>query len=66
MRRLVLAAAVLFVVFTGVGLLGGSPSVGSVQAGWVITDLGTLGGRSSSASAISDRGEIVGASDTVH
>jgi probable HAF family extracellular repeat protein len=35
-----------------------------VEARWVITDLGTLGGRESWAYDISDRGQIVGGSDT--
>ena len=67
MRRLMLlVGAVAVVASCAVLATGASGSAGSGQARWVITDLGTLGGKASyaSASAVNERGQVVGESAT--
>lgn len=68
MRRLMLLAGALAVVVAGVAAVAGvsrATSPVSAQSRWVITDLGTLGGRYgrvSAAFSVNNRGQIVGAS----
>ena len=57
-------AAVAACVLVVLGVPGAGGAAGSVQARWVMTDLGTLGGKESSAVAINERGQIVGSSET--
>jgi probable HAF family extracellular repeat protein len=52
----------LCAVAAAVGASAASSGLGSAQARWVITDLGTLGGVSSEATGINERGWIVGSS----
>ena len=63
-RSMLLASALVVVLFTSIGLVGASPSAGSVKAQWVIADLGTLGGRFSEATMVNGRGQVVGTSRT--
>jgi probable HAF family extracellular repeat protein len=66
------AAAVAGVVLAGCGgklssdvfECGGSSPDPSVAGQWVLTDLGTLGGQTSGAAAITDQGKVVGWSKT--
>ena len=62
MRRLIVLAAsmVLLVVVTSAA----PRAAGQAEGRWVITDLGTLGGRRSEPVAINERGQIVGYSTT--
>ena len=62
MRRLMLLVGAVAVAVVLVSAASGS--AGSGQAGWVIRDLGTLGGRDSDAVAVNERGQIVGSSTT--
>ena len=62
MRRMMLLVGALVVAVVLVAAASGS--AGSVQARWVIRDLGTLGGKSSQALASNDRGQVVGWSET--
>ena len=64
MRRLTLLVGLLLAVLAGVCLAGASSSASSGKAQWVITDLGTLGGRFSEATAVNGRGQVVGTSRT--
>jgi probable HAF family extracellular repeat protein len=57
MRRVVLFVVAAVAVLA---VSGASGSAGSGQARWVITDLGTLGGRDSGANAINASGQVVG------
>ena len=60
MRRIALFVIAVVAVLAVSGAAG---SAGSVQPLWVITDLGTLGGRESRASAINASGQVVGWSE---
>jgi len=51
-------------VVTASSAAGTGRPAGSGQAHWVITDLGTLGGSSSSPYAMNDEGQVVGTSGT--
>jgi probable HAF family extracellular repeat protein len=53
------ARIVLLVVVSGA-----AGSAGLTQARWVVTDLGTLGGKESVAVASNDRGQVIGWSET--
>jgi probable HAF family extracellular repeat protein len=70
MRRLLLVGAVvaagvaLVAVAASVAAVSGAP--GSVQARWVMTDLGTLGGSFSVALALNERGQVAGTSRTAN
>ncbi len=60
-RRLVLLVSAVVVTVGSLAMLAGaSRSAGSGQVSWVITDLGTFGGKESAASAINGKGQIVG------
>jgi probable HAF family extracellular repeat protein len=59
-RPVVCAVAVL----AACALVSVSGAAGSVEARWVIRDLGTLGGPGSKAVAINERGQVVGTADT--
>jgi probable HAF family extracellular repeat protein len=61
MRRIVLF---LCPVIAALVVSSAAGSASSGQNRWVIRDLGTLGGKESSAYALNDRGQIVGVSDT--
>jgi probable HAF family extracellular repeat protein len=56
--------ALLVGVLVAVSVTGAVSAAQSAQTRWVIVDLGTLGGRESEASAINDRGQVVGWSET--
>jgi probable HAF family extracellular repeat protein len=56
-RTLLLALAGIAVVFV---VAAAARPAGSVQARWVIRDLGTLGGQYSEALAVNGRGQVVG------
>ena len=58
---LVLAGVLVAVAVTAAGK---GSTAASGQARWVITDLGTLGGKSSEAVAINDQGQVIGFSAT--
>ena len=65
MRRWVSPVGAMAVVALCVALVaGGCGSAGSVQARWVVRDLGTLGGTRSDAVEINERGQVVGGSLT--
>jgi probable HAF family extracellular repeat protein len=57
-----IVVTLVLAVVAAVSASGTASRSGSGQARWVITDLGTLGGRHSSADAINDSGQIVGSS----
>jgi len=61
-RRLRVTAALAGVMLL-LGTSAASPAA-SAPARWMITDLGTLGGKQSWATAINRLGQIVGYSDT--
>ena len=60
MRRLTLLLSVVVVVAVALGASGAASPSGSAKARWVITDLGTLGGKLSEAVAINELGHVVG------
>lgn len=68
LRRVLVVVGVVGAVATGVlvvlGGAGAGNTAGSAAARWVLTDLGTLGGKESAAVAINEHGQIVGYSDT--
>ena len=61
MRRLLLFVSAVFVVALSAVVVSGASSAGSVQARWLIRDLGSLGGNSQ-ANAMNEKGQIVGMS----
>jgi probable HAF family extracellular repeat protein len=66
-RRWQLRADVLAVVVANVAVVtgvSGATSPASVQSRWVITDLGTLGGKNSEAFLINGHGQIAGLSES--
>ena len=60
MRGLTLLLSVVVVVAVALGASGAASPSGSAKARWVITDLGTLGGKLSEAVAINELGHVVG------
>src|SRR6267143_2084687 len=60
MKRLYLALGLCF----GVWITQGSAQQASIAAQYVPVDLGTLGGHASEPTAVNDRGQVVGYSDT--
>jgi probable HAF family extracellular repeat protein len=62
MRRAMLSVCAAVLAAVAAVLVAGASA--SVQARWVITDLGTLGGKESVAYGINERGQIVGGSQT--
>jgi probable HAF family extracellular repeat protein len=64
MRRMLLLVGAVVVVIVSTVAVSGATSAGSVQARWVIRDLGTIGGPESEAVAINERGQVVGWADT--
>ena len=64
MRRFMLFVAGLALLAGAVAAVSGGGT--QAQARWVITDLGTLGGKRSLAVAIDERGQIVGNSTTAN
>lgn len=67
MRRNVFGACVTAICVAVVSMIGVSAATGASSSGqprWLMTDLGTLGGRFSVAWAINSHGQVVGASRT--
>jgi probable HAF family extracellular repeat protein len=62
MRRLTLLVALILGAVVALGVSGAASPSGSAKARWVMSDLGTLGGRYSKAVAINERGQVVGKS----
>jgi len=60
MRGFTLLVALVVGVAVALGASGAASPSGSGQARWVITDLGTLGGKVSEAVAINELGHVVG------
>ena len=66
MRRLTLLVALIVGVGVALGVSGAASPSGSAKTRWVMTDLGTLGGRYSTATAVNAAVQVVGTSRTVN